>query len=255
MTRKEMQALVEAVTREVLAALAKESSGPASGSACACKGGCGCSNDSSSGVISTPSGEDSSDRVRFDGRLLTEDTLRRLPLNGQAEIVLGPGVIVTPLARDRAAFVGVNLVSSTGQPGRRHCPPRQTEPFLEQVAYFTARPVLTVERILRSEIEAVGASIAVCPVTGKVEEELEGALSCAARVSEGSIQRAVVLAEDVYLVQRHANRLPGVRARVCSDARSALESRRCDDSNVLLLSGRLLGQTMIRRIVQAWLSE
>jgi len=255
MTAKEMQTLVEAVTREVLAALAKESTAPSGGGACACNGGCGCSKNSSSGGSAGAPGEDSSAQVRFDGRLLTEDALRKPPLKGRSEVILGPGVIVTPLARDRAASDGIHLVSATDKSGRRQCPPRGEAPSLEQVAYFTAQPVLTVERILRSEIEAVGASIDVCPVTGKVEEELEGALSCATRVSEGAIQRAIVLAENAYLVQRHANRLPGVRAQVCSDARSALASRRCDNSNVLVLSGRLLGQTMIRRIVQAWLSE
>jgi ribose 5-phosphate isomerase B len=162
---------------------------------------------------------------------------------------------VTPLARDRAAAAGIRFVSDSGRNGRRQCPPRQSRPALDQIAYFTAKPALTIERILRTEIESTGAEIDVCPATRRVEEELDGALSCAGRVSEGSIQRAIVLAEDVYLVQRHANRLPGVRARVCWDAQGALESRRCDDANVLLVSGRLLGQTMVRRIVQAWLSE
>ena len=51
-----------------------------------------------------------------------------------------------------------------------------------------------------------------------------------------------------------ANKFPGVRAAVVSDAYGARLTRRHNDSNVLCLGGRLLGAWQIAQIVRVWLT-
>src|SRR3972149_452930 len=51
-----------------------------------------------------------------------------------------------------------------------------------------------------------------------------------------------------------ANKIPGVRAAPCFDDLSAEISRRHNDLNVLCLSGDLMGEMLVDRIVGMWLN-
>ncbi len=51
-----------------------------------------------------------------------------------------------------------------------------------------------------------------------------------------------------------ANKVKGVRAALCFDELNAKISRNHNDANVLCLSGDLLGTTMLRKIVETWLT-
>lgn len=49
-----------------------------------------------------------------------------------------------------------------------------------------------------------------------------------------------------------ANKVPGVRAALCGDARTAQGARRWNDANVLALSLRLTSQAALEEILDAW---
>ena len=51
-----------------------------------------------------------------------------------------------------------------------------------------------------------------------------------------------------------ANKFPGVRAAPCHDDLTAEMSRRHNDLNVLCLSADLLGERLIDRMMEIWLS-
>jgi ribose 5-phosphate isomerase B len=51
-----------------------------------------------------------------------------------------------------------------------------------------------------------------------------------------------------------ANKVPGVRAALCTDAETARGARRWNDANVLCLSLRLTSEATGREILDAWLS-
>ncbi|MGA2032011.1 MAG: RpiB/LacA/LacB family sugar-phosphate isomerase [Thermoguttaceae bacterium] len=50
-----------------------------------------------------------------------------------------------------------------------------------------------------------------------------------------------------------ANKIPGVRAAPCYDDVTAELSRRHNDLNVLCLSGDMLGERLVDRLVEIWL--
>jgi ribose 5-phosphate isomerase B len=52
-----------------------------------------------------------------------------------------------------------------------------------------------------------------------------------------------------------ANKVPGIRAAVCSDLYTARNSKEHNDANVLTLGGRVLGPGLAREIVKTWLSS
>jgi ribose 5-phosphate isomerase B len=51
-----------------------------------------------------------------------------------------------------------------------------------------------------------------------------------------------------------ANRFSGIRAALCHDIYTAILSRRHNDSNLLVMGGRIIGPDLAKEIVRAWLN-
>jgi ribose 5-phosphate isomerase B len=73
------------------------------------------------------------------------------------------------------------------------------------------------------------------------------------RVSDGSFKRGILICGSGLGMSMVANRFQNVRAALCNDLFSAIMSRRHNDSNVLVLGGRIVGETLAQEIVNAWL--
>ncbi len=75
----------------------------------------------------------------------------------------------------------------------------------------------------------------------------------AGAVSSGRFERGVLLCGTGLGMSMVANRFSGVRAALCSDIFSVRMSRQHNDSNVLVLGGRLLGDILAIELVKTWL--
>jgi len=73
-------------------------------------------------------------------------------------------------------------------------------------------------------------------------------------VASGDCDYAIVLGGSGTGEAIVANKIPGVRAALVADPRSARLSREHDDANVLVLAGRPYRKDRVRRIVKAWLA-
>ena len=80
------------------------------------------------------------------------------------------------------------------------------------------------------------------------------AAKVASAVSEGRADFGILICGTGIGMSIAANKFPGVRAAVVSDAYGARLTRRHNDSNVLCLGGRLLGPWQIAQIVRVWLA-
>ena len=80
------------------------------------------------------------------------------------------------------------------------------------------------------------------------------AAKVASAVSEGRADFGILICGSGIGMSIAANKFPGVRAAVVSDAYGARLTRRHNDSNVLCLGGRLLGPWQIAQIVRVWLT-
>jgi len=72
-------------------------------------------------------------------------------------------------------------------------------------------------------------------------------------VSDGKFNRGILICGSGLGMSMVANRFPNVRAALCNDLFSAIMSRRHNDSNILVLGGRIIGETLAQEIVNAWL--
>lgn len=73
-------------------------------------------------------------------------------------------------------------------------------------------------------------------------------------IGTGETDRGILICGTAIGMSIAANKLPGVRAAVTNDELTAQLSRQHNDANVLCLSGDLLGQRLIDKIVEVWLA-
>ncbi len=81
----------------------------------------------------------------------------------------------------------------------------------------------------------------------------EPGVAVAEKVSTGEVPRGILICGTGIGMSIVANRFPGVRATLCHDVYTARMSREHNDSNLLVLGGRLLGKGIAREIVRIWL--
>ena len=79
------------------------------------------------------------------------------------------------------------------------------------------------------------------------------AFEVASAVSEGRVERGILVCGTGIGMCIAANKVRGVRAAPCHDSITAEMSRRHNDANILCLSGDLLGEELIDRMVRIWL--
>ncbi|MEN8211188.1 MAG: ribose 5-phosphate isomerase B [Thermodesulfobacteriota bacterium] len=72
-------------------------------------------------------------------------------------------------------------------------------------------------------------------------------------VSKGQFSKGILLCGTGLGMSMIANRFKDVRAARCSDVFSAKMSRLHNDSNILVLGGRLVGDILAYELVQTWL--
>ena len=80
------------------------------------------------------------------------------------------------------------------------------------------------------------------------------AYEVARRVSEGKSWRGIMIDGAGIGSCMVANKVPGVRAAMCYDHATAVNSREHNDANVLTIGAGLIGPNLAIQIVQTWLS-
>jgi ribose 5-phosphate isomerase B len=73
-------------------------------------------------------------------------------------------------------------------------------------------------------------------------------------VANKEADRAILACGTGIGMSMTANKVRGIRAALCHDELSAQISRHHNDANVLCVSGDLIGEVLLRRIVEVWLS-
>ena len=79
------------------------------------------------------------------------------------------------------------------------------------------------------------------------------AFPLAKRVAKGEFDRGIIICGTGIGVSIVANKVPGIRAAVCSDCFSAKASREHNDANILTLGERAIGPGLAKEILDVWL--
>jgi len=73
-------------------------------------------------------------------------------------------------------------------------------------------------------------------------------------VAKEQADRAILACSTGIGMSIAANKIKGIRAAICHDELNARISRDHNDANVLCISGDQIGEVLLRKIVEVWLS-
>lgn len=73
-------------------------------------------------------------------------------------------------------------------------------------------------------------------------------------VASGEFERGIAFCGTGVGISITVNKVPGIRGSLCTNEYMAEMTRRHNNSNVLVLGGRVLGQDLAKNIVKVWLN-
>jgi ribose 5-phosphate isomerase B len=114
--------------------------------------------------------------------------------------------------------------------------------------YEAKRHIVALLQELNHEVLDVG------PASKESVDYPDYAFQVAQAVSEGRVERGILICGTGIGMCIAANKVRGVRAAPCHDSITAEMSRRHNDANVLCLSADLLGEELMGRMIRIWLA-
>lgn len=90
------------------------------------------------------------------------------------------------------------------------------------------------------------------PLKGDKLEWTDVAEEVCKRVKDGSCDQGILFCWTGTGVSIAANKIPGIRAALCTDAKTAEGARMWNNANVLAMSLRATSQTVAKEILDAW---
>jgi ribose 5-phosphate isomerase B len=181
-------------------------------------------------------------------RMVTEDDV--LSAESEGRLSIPANALVTPLARDTALERRVELVRGPGAAS----PAKASGKTDRTVAVGADHGGYALKELLKAHVTELGYEVTDCGThdTSSVDYP-DHAYAVASLVSEGLARWGIVVDGAGIGSCMAANKVPGVRAAMCYDHATALNSREHNDANVLTLGGALIGSSLARQIVEVWL--
>jgi len=203
---------------------------------------------------------------------VTEADVLAVPHGGRLPVAAG--ALITPLARQAASERHVQLdptpsavilpvLQSTasfavaGGPGSeaKNLVSDAKSPATRVVALGADHGGLAMKEDLKAYLGELGYQVTDCGTFGpEAVDYPDFAYAVACLVADGRAWRGIVVDGAGIGSCMAANKVPGVRAAMCYDHATAVNSREHNDANVLTLGGMLLGRSLARDIVKTWLA-
>ncbi|MGC9335159.1 MAG: ribose 5-phosphate isomerase B [Anaerolineae bacterium] len=181
---------------------------------------------------------------------VTESDVLAVPYGGQLNVPAE--ALVTPLARDAALDRNVALLREPGQ--RPATSKAASGPDQRTVALGADHGGYALKENLKEYLDKLGYDVIDCGTHGTDSVDYpDFAYAVARLVSQGRAWRGIVVDGAGIGSCMAANKVPGIRAAMCYDHATAVNSREHNDANVLTLGGMLLGQNLAQQIVKSWL--
>jgi ribose 5-phosphate isomerase B len=133
-------------------------------------------------------------------------------------------------------------------------PPGVTPERVRKVALAADHGGLGLKNILRGYVEDLGYSVRDFGAYTKESVDYpDYAAKVARAVAGGEYDRGIVVDGAGIGSCMAANKVDGIRAAMCYDLKTALNSREHNNANVLTLGGPLLDTGVAKEIVKVWL--
>jgi ribose 5-phosphate isomerase B len=184
-------------------------------------------------------------------RLVTERDVQEVPAGGLLEVAAG--ALITPLARqaalERRVRLDVAAASSTV------CDDVPAAAAAERtVAIGADHAGVALKAELSTLLRSLGWRVVDCGTGGPDPVDYPDiALAVAQLVAGGRAARGILVDGAGIGSCMAANKVPGIRAALCYDVATAVNSREHNHANVLTLGAGMVSGEQARSIVTSWL--
>ena len=111
-----------------------------------------------------------------------------------------------------------------------------------------------LKETVKAHLASLGYSVIDCGTNStEAVDYPDFAYAVARLVSEGQAWRGIIVDGAGIGSAMAANKVPGVRAALCYDHATAVNSREHNDANVLTLGAGLIGPNLAKQIAETWL--
>jgi ribose 5-phosphate isomerase B len=158
--------------------------------------------------------------------------------------------LITPLARQVAMERRITLTSTVSDTLNETPPSRSSH----VVAIGCDHGGFEMKEYLKAFLAELGYHTLDCGTHSKESVDYpDFAYAVARQVADGNAFRGIIIDGAGIGSGMAANKVPGVRAAMCYDQATAVNSREHNNANVLTLGAGLIGNNLARQIVKTWL--
>jgi ribose 5-phosphate isomerase B len=182
--------------------------------------------------------------------LVTEADVLAVPVGSRLSVPAQAAI--TPLARDTASDRRVELVREPGVVPE--VGPVPSSATARTVALGADHGGYALKEELKAFLGQLGYQVIDCGTHSTAAVDYpDFAYAVARLVADGRAWRGVIVDGAGIGSCMAANKVPGVRAAMCYDHATAVNSREHNDANVLTLGGALIGRSLAQQIAKTWL--
>jgi len=201
--------------------------------------------------------------------IVTESAVQDLPFRG--EFAAPSNALFTPLARqaliERQIHITSPASSSPSVLSEASASDRSRGPTLSEasasersrrgrgpIALGSDHAGFSLKEDLKAYLAELGFAVVDCGASGTEPVDYpDFALAVGELVAGRRAERGILVDGAGIGSSVAANKVPGVRAALCYDLATAVNSREHNDANVLTLGAGQIGTALARQIVRAWL--
>jgi ribose 5-phosphate isomerase B len=181
--------------------------------------------------------------------LITEADITALPPG--SSLPVPAQAIITPLARQTALLRRIQFV---GQDDPIPSLPGPEIPQPQIVAFGADHGGYALKQVLKDFVQAAGYGVLDLGTHNRDSVDYpDFAHAVALTVAEKRAWRGILIDGAGIGSAMAANKVPGIRAALCYDQATALNSREHNDANVLTLGAGLIGEALAKQIAEVWL--
>lgn len=148
-----------------------------------------------------------------------------------------------------------SAVQTPAQPAVTPVSPVQEKIEKKSVAIGTDHGGVDLKETLKADLIELGYEVIDCGTNTKDAVDYPDiALAVSRHVAEGKAWRGVIIDGAGIGSCMSANKVPGIRAAMCYDYATAVNSREHNDANVLTLGAGLIGVNLAKQILKSWLA-
>lgn len=175
--------------------------------------------------------------------IIDADAVNALPEGGTLRIPAG--AILTPLAQSAVLERRIKVVTEASDNARSG--------EKRSIAIGADHGGFAMKEMLKGQLQADYVVIDCGTDSAESVDYPDFALKVAEAVASGRAWRGIMIDGAGIGSSMVANKVPGVRAALCYDQATAVNSREHNDANVLTLGAGLIGNNLAQQIVQTWL--